>query len=128
MIDLMKLKLSIDSLDSDNEDLQELTILLRDELGNLEIEKIVSPSDVSQPNGTKSPDAISWGQLLITLAASGGVLTTLISAINAWVLRQSDCMIKMELDGDTIELNGIDSKVQKKLIDDFLARHPMEDI
>ena len=117
MIDFKKVKISIHSFEPDKEFLQELTINLREDIENLEVEEIISPDNASQqPDKTKSADAITWGQLLITLAASGGVITTLIVSIKEWVLRQKDCMIKIELDGDTLELKGIDSESQKKII------------
>ncbi|MCK4788601.1 MAG: hypothetical protein KAV87_32970 [Desulfobacteraceae bacterium] len=127
MGDLKEIKLSINSHESDGEHLSQLTTLLRDELEQLDIEKITVPSHASQPEGAKSGDVFSWGLLLLTLAASGGVLTTLITALKSWVLRQNECNIKIELDGDVLEIKGVDSEEQQRIIERWLARHPMGD-
>lgn len=127
MGDLKEIKLSINSHESDGEHLLQLTTLLRDELEQLDIEKITTPSHTSQPEGAKSGDVFSWGLLLLTLAASGGVLTTLITTLKSWVLRQNECGIKIELDGDVLEIKGVDSEEQRRIIERWLARHPMGD-
>lgn len=127
MGNLKEIKLSINSHKSDDEHLLQLTMLLRDELEQLDIEKITTPSHASQPEGAKSGDVFSWGLLLLTLAASGGVLSTLITALKSWVLRQNECSVKIEIDGDVLEIKGVDSEEQRRIIERWLALHPMGD-
>jgi hypothetical protein len=42
----------------------------------------------------------------VALAASGGVLTTLIGALQAWLLRSSAGKVVVEIDGDRLEVTG----------------------
>jgi hypothetical protein len=69
--------------------------------------------------------SVDWNVLLATLAASGGVLTTLIVAIQAWVQTRQKVSVTVELGDDnlTIDGRGPYSKEQQVLIDKFLARH-----
>ena len=127
MADQHEVKLVIASQDADDELLADLTTNLRDELEQLNVENIQLPVQSNHPQGAKSGDAFTWGQLLLTLAASGGVLTSIIATIKAWLLRQTRCSIRVEMDGDTLEITGVDSEDQRKIIDQWLARHPLEE-
>jgi hypothetical protein len=122
-----KIKLFIDSQESDDERLLELTTNLHEELEQLDVETIRTPTQSSLQEGAKSGDVVTWGQLLLTLAASGGVLTSVIATLKAWLLRQTKCSIKVEMDGDVLEIKGVDSEDQRRIIDQWLARHPLED-
>lgn len=122
-----EVKLFIASQDSDDERLMELTTNLLEELEQLDVETIGTPTQTSVQKGAKSGDVVYWGQLFLTLAASGGVLTSVIATAKAWLLRQTECSIKVEMDGDVLEIKGVDSEDQRRIIDQWLARHPLED-
>jgi hypothetical protein len=32
--------------------------------------------------------------------------------------------VRLEVDGDVLELHGVSTEVQEKLVDDWLSRHP----
>jgi hypothetical protein len=68
----------------------------------------------------KSPSAIDWNTLLITLAASGGALTTLINLIKDRMTR--DRTITIEIGGNKLSLSGadIDSDNLNRLIEEFI--------
>ncbi len=68
---------------------------------------------------------IDWNTLLVTLAASGGVLTTLITAVQGWVKSRQEVSVTITLDGDTLTIDGRGpySEKQQAAIDTFLARH-----
>jgi hypothetical protein len=46
-----------------------------------------------------------------------------ISAITSWVGSVHQRSVKLEIDGDSIEVTGISSADQRRLIDDWLRRH-----
>jgi hypothetical protein len=54
------------------------------------------------------------------LAASGGALTTIINLIQSKLTK--DRSVTLEIDGDKLEVTGISSEDQKRLIDDWLKR------
>ncbi len=107
----------------DQEYLAKLTQQLGADLLRLDVEDVALPGAEKAPKGSKG-DAVTWGQLVITLAASGGVFTTLITLLQAWVTRYERHTLTLEIDGDKLEITGISSKEQKRLTDEWLSRHP----
>ena len=75
--------------DSDDEERAGLARRLRQELLELsEVEHVESPT-AEAAEGSKSPfGAIDYQALIVTLAASGGVPTTLIAAVQALLLHR----------------------------------------
>ena len=67
-------------LDTDTEDLERLTRQLREELSELDVQADLMSGEPA-PANTKAGDVITWGTLLLTLAASGGAITTLINVL-----------------------------------------------
>jgi hypothetical protein len=107
----------------DPEYLAKLTQQLRNDLLELDVEDVALSGAEKVPEGRKG-DAVTWGQLIIALAASGGVFTTLITLLQTWVTRHQGYKLALEIDGDKLEITGISSKEQKRLIDEWLSRHP----
>jgi hypothetical protein len=106
------------------EDVEKLARRLRDELLELEVEAI-EPSEKKAPDGSKVGLALDWTTLLVTLAASGGVLTTLIAAIQAWLLRNRETSVTMKTGADELTIAGAGpySQEQKQAIEQWLSRH-----
>ena len=111
--------------DTDSEDLERLTRQLREELSELDVQADLMTGG-SAPANTKAGDVIQWGTLLLTLAASGGVITTLIGALQAWLTRHDRRCVTLEIDGDKLQVTGITSTEQQGLIDVWVRRHLQE--
>jgi hypothetical protein len=106
----------------DDEERVELTEKLRQHLSELdELEKIDSPALPKIP-GNKSA-GIDLQTLLVTLAASGGVLTTLTGAVQSWLTRQDRSSVTIEAGGDKLTITGASSDTQKRLVDAWIDRH-----
>jgi hypothetical protein len=83
--------------DADEGENVELARQVRHELLGLgEIENVHSRLTPAGP-GTKAVGGIDWQTLIVTLAASGGVLTTLISAVQAVLSRHSQAPLRQSL-------------------------------
>jgi hypothetical protein len=105
---------------SDAADGEELNQQLQQELRELD-EVTFELARTEAPAGTKSGLApIDWTTVFVTLAASGGVLTTLINLIQSKLTK--DRSVTLEVDGDKLTVTGISSEDQKRLIDDWLKR------
>ena len=112
--------------DTDAGDLERLTRQLRDELSELDVQADLVTGG-SAPANTKAGDVIEWGTLLLTLAASGGVITALINAIQAWLTnRNQPAAVTLEMGGDKLQITGNPSPEQQRLIKAFLQRHRPE--
>ncbi len=112
--------------DIDTEDLERLTRQLRDELLELDVQADFVTGGPA-PTNAKAGEVIEWGALLLTLAASGGVITTLINAIQAWLTnRNQPATVTVEMGGDKLQITGNPSPEQRRLIEAFLHRHRPE--
>ena len=112
--------------DTDAEDLERLTRQLRDELSELDVQADLVTGG-SAPANTKAGDVIEWGTLLLTLAASGGVITALINAILTWLTnRNQSATITIEIGGEKLQITGNPSPEQQQLVKAFWQRHQPE--
>ncbi len=119
-----RLVLNIDAgPEADAEELAELTRQLREDLLHLDVETVDLAHAGEAPTGTKAVDPVTAGTLLVTLAASGGVLTTLINALQSWLTRHERRGVTLEIGGDKLDVTGISSEEQQRLIDAWLSRH-----
>ena len=110
----------------DTETFQEMTYRLREEIIRLDVEGVATEKSGEVPTGTKAGDPVTWGTLLITLAASGGIITSLINLLQSWLMRNKQSTIIIEADSDRLELTGISSKDQRRLIDEWISNHKLD--
>jgi hypothetical protein len=110
--------------EADAEELAELTRQLRTELRQLDVESVDLAHTQDIPVGAKPGDAIVWGTLLVTLATSSGMLKTLVDMVQSWLAYRKGRSVTLEIDGDKLEVQGISSREQRRLIDEWLSRHP----
>ncbi len=119
-----QLMLNIDAgPEADAEELEQLTRQLRGELTELDVETVNLVRAGEAPRGAKAGDPITWGALLVALTASGGVLTTLIGALQSWLTRHERRSVTLEIDGDKLEVTGISSEEQQRLTNAWISRH-----
>lgn len=109
--------------DADAQDLAELVDRLRAEVLELDFDIVPDPAGEPMPGRVKAADPAGVDSLLIALAASGGVLTSLIGLLQAWLLRGSARTLVVEIDGDRLELSGATSAERRRLTDAWLSRH-----
>lgn len=107
----------------DGEELEYLTRQLREELTELEMETVDLVRAGRVPQGAKAGDPMTWGALFVALTASGGVLTALISALQSWLTRHERRSVTLDIGGDTLEVTGISSDEQQRLINAWISRH-----
>jgi len=121
---MTNLKLHIETGTADDaEELERLTLQLREELMDLDVEAVEPVRTEKIPDKAKSPGAVDLGTLLLTLAASGGVITTLINVLKSWLNRHERRSITLEIGGDKLEITGVSSEEQQRLVDSWLNRH-----
>jgi hypothetical protein len=60
--------------------------------------------------------------LLVTVSQSQ-LLAPVLEAVRSWLAGSPQRGIKLEFDGDVLELSGVSSKEQRRLTDEWLRRH-----
>ena len=108
--------------ETDVEELAELTTQLREELLELDVETVDLVSVGEKPEKAKAVDPISWGTLLVTLISAGG-MNSLINVLQSWLSRHERRSITLKIGDDELEVTGISSKEQQRLMEAWLSRH-----
>lgn len=117
----IQLKLKIDAgTEADNEELEQLTRQLRKRLLELDVESVDFLSEEKVSKGAKGEPITTT--LIVTLFATGGVVTTLIKAIETWLTRDRSVTIE-EKNGDKLQMTGISSEEQRRIIDAWISSH-----
>ena len=61
------------------------------------------------PPGTRAVDFVALGTLVITVAQSQ-LLVAVVSTVRSWLGSHPQRSIKLEIDGDVLEMTGLSSK------------------
>jgi hypothetical protein len=119
------LRVQLSEQDADAERLDELTSSLRQELLRLDVEDVTALRAGAPPPGARGLDVAAVGSLLVALGSSAGGVGAVISAITGWLSRGlgPHRSVRLEIDGDVLELSETSAADQDRLIGLFIARH-----
>jgi len=108
--------------DADDEEVAEATLQLRRELLDLDVDSVDLPTAGQPPPGTRGVELAALGALLVSVTQSQ-LLAPVLAAVRSWLGGSPQRSIKLELEGDTLELTGISATEQRRLVDEWLQRH-----
>jgi len=116
--------LTLDEAGADPTRLDQLSRQLRDELRRLDVADVRGGPARTPPPGARGVDAATLSTLAVTLMGTGG-LTAVITAVRAWLDRghAAPRSIRVEVDGDVLELSGASAAEHEQLVALFLQRH-----
>jgi hypothetical protein len=122
-----QLRLDVVEEGSDDERLEELALLLRRELLVLDVESVEPATGEPAPEGTRGGLMSAAGALVVALPSAAGKVAALVTLVRDW-LRQtgSKRTVRIEIDGDVLELTGATSELQTRLADAWITRHAAE--
>jgi hypothetical protein len=109
--------------DTDAEELAQLAGRLRAELLDLDVDAVRQPVRGEAPGDAKGAGVLAAGELVVGLVASPEVLASLIDAVRSWLGRNRARSVKLTLGGDALEVSGVSSAEQNRLIDLWVTRH-----
>ena len=122
----LTLQLEADA-DADADRVDQLTRQLMRELRQLDVEAVDLARAGPPPPGARAVDVAAIGTLVVTLLQSTGVLGTIVGTVQAWLSATGRRSVRLELDGDVLEVTGLSSKDQRRLIERWLDRHTSVD-
>ena len=108
--------------DGDAEEVAQATMQLRREFRDLDVDAVEVPGAGGPPPGSRAVDVAAIGALAVNVAEPQ-LLTAVVAAVRSWLAGSSRRSIKLELGGDALELTGVSSMEQRRLTDEWLARH-----
>jgi hypothetical protein len=109
---------------SDDERLEELALGLAGELRELDVESVAPATAGDVPQGARSALAAVAGALVLSVRPTAAQLLSVVGVVRDW-LRRSPVQrtVKVTIDGDTLELTGASDETQRRVVDDWIARH-----
>lgn len=117
----MKVLLTTEAAGAIPEQLARLTASLREDLLAFGVVGADNPPAKEPPPPGARGTALEWAQLAVTFAGS---LPALAGFVRGWVRDHRDVRVRVEIDGDAIELDGATDAESRQLLGAFLARHP----
>jgi hypothetical protein len=119
------LRVYLCEVDADAERLDTLTGFLRSELLQLDVEDVTALRGDEPPPGARVFDVTAVGGLLVSLGQSVEGLRAVVSAVRTWLARGDGVRrtVRMEIDGDVLELSEATAAEQDRLIGLFVSRH-----
>jgi Effector Associated Constant Component 1 len=110
--------------DDPPEVVDEATRRLQSQLLELHVKSVERPVGEGEPGSRGAMTEI--GTLLLQFAQTGVALTTVVGAVQGWLSARGKDRgtVKLEIDGDSIELPGGDlSPEQQRVVDAWVRRH-----
>jgi hypothetical protein len=107
---------------ADAEEIAELVGRLRVELLDLDVEAVKPKTAGRSPEGAKGVELIAIGGLVVQFLLRQEVLTSIVDGVRSWLQRQSARSVKLTLDGDSLEVTGVSSEEQDRLVEHWVAR------
>ncbi|WP_148589043.1 effector-associated constant component EACC1 [Streptomyces sp. WAC01526] len=106
--------------DTDTEELRSLAEQLRRSLLELDVDDVqFARGGAAAPEGAKPGEAIAAGVLVVTAAPL--LVRQVLQLVDTWLRHRPLRGVRVELDGDTIELGHASAEDQRRLIDAFVS-------
>lgn len=120
-----ELRVQLGEAGADAERLDQLTGYLRQELLQLDVQDVKALPAGEPPPGTRAIEFLAIGGLLVTFSEASEGVRKVVSAIKAWLARGDGVKrtVRLELDGDILELSEVSAPEQTRLIELFVSRH-----
>jgi hypothetical protein len=110
--------------DADDPYLEQLALQLRAELRQTDAGDMEPATSGNAPEGARSPLALVAGALVGSITPHG--IGSVIGAIVSWLRRDrgpKGRKVRIEIDGDVIDVTGADDETEAQLVDAFIKRH-----
>ncbi|MER7861584.1 MULTISPECIES: hypothetical protein [Amycolatopsis] len=110
---------------ADAERVERLAGYLRGELIDRGVSDVKALPAGEAPPGSRGFDVATAGGLLVTLGKSADGLRSVVTAVREWLSRGGRVKrtVRLEIDGDVLELSEATLTDQDKLVDLFVRRH-----
>ncbi|MFL6123872.1 hypothetical protein [Actinophytocola sp.] len=108
--------------DGDADEVAEAALQVRRELLSLDVVDVTTPAGGEAPPGSRGLELAALGALVVTIAGSP-LLDSLLDTVKSWLAGSHRRSIRLELNGDVLELTGVSSKEQRRLTEEWLRRN-----
>ena len=124
MRETAQLELSVDTgRGADAEELEQLASSLRTELLDLDVDAVERARTKAAPEGARAVEALVAGAVLVRLVRNKDALSSVVKTVRAWLGEHRQRRVRIELDGDVLELSGVSDEERERLVDAWIERH-----
>lgn len=120
-----ELQIEITDPDADDERLSVSAESLRQELLELDVDSVKPASTGTAPTGSKGIDPATVGAIVVALKGSVDLATQVVATVKSWLHRSGTNnvaqVLKLTMNGQSIELSAATIDQQQQLIDAFVA-------
>jgi hypothetical protein len=109
--------------DAEAQELDRLARELRHELEELDVRSATLAVAAAAPEGARAGAVAELATVAIELARSPELLAAVMAVVQAWLGRRTGRSVRLELDGDVLDVSGVSSADQRQLIAGWLRRH-----
>lgn len=123
----VRLQLSEDGADAER--LDALTGYLRAELLQLDVDDVTPAQAGEVPPGARAIDVVALGGLVVSLGRAAAGLKDVVAAVRRWLSRGDGVRrtVKIQIDGDMLELSEVSAAEQDRIVDLFVQRHARDE-
>lgn len=123
------LRVQVSEEGADTERVTVLARYLRAELLQLDIADVTQARAGAPPLGARGSEVTVAGGLLVAVGQAADSLRSVVLAIRDWLRRGEPVgrVVRLELDGDRLELSQATAAEQERLIELFILRHSEKD-
>ncbi|WP_405549527.1 hypothetical protein [Streptomyces microflavus] len=107
--------------DSDLEELEALTLQLRERLLELDVESVNLAREDAAPAGTKVGESIALGALVVSVAWP--VLRQVVDLLKTWIENRPVRTISVTVGENTLEVQAVPKADQQRIISAFIDAH-----
>ena len=120
-----ELQIEITDSDADEEQLASMAESLRQDLLELGVDSVKPVSTGTAPAGSKGIDPATVGAIVVALKSSVELATQVVAAVKSWLRRgganNTAQVLKLTMNGQSIELSAATIDQQQQLVDVFVA-------
>jgi hypothetical protein len=120
---LASASIEIQEEDASPEELDRLAEGLSRELSDLDVDRVSKATAGDAPPGTRAFEIAAVGALIVEFARSTEILSKVVNVIKSWLGNRQHQSIKIQVDGDTLEIAGASSEQQEQVIQAWIERH-----
>ena len=102
--------------DSDAEELASQTARLRRRLLELDVDDVRLASAGPAPDGARGPDALAVGTLLVALAGTPHLLSSVGQVVSGWMSSRNGRAVAVQIGEQRIELTGVTRDDQERML------------
>ena len=121
--ELIQLRLQVAEAGLDSEELADRATALVGELSQLDVDDISPVTEGEAPPGSKGLELATIGAMIVTLVRSREKLAEVVATVRDWLGRGGGGNVRLEIDGDVLEVSDVSAAERKKLIDTWVQRH-----